>query len=324
MTDADERGHSQQAPYDVPFGARFALVAFEVDLLGAHADADLRRGAVQALHRDPDHGPALHLNGGVLRAASLDASVEEVRRAEEPGHELRLRVLVDVARLADLLDPPVAHHRESVRHRHRFFLVVRDVQERDPDLLLDPLQLELHLLAKLQVERAERFVEQEQARIVDERASERDPLLLTARELSGLASLEPLEVDEAQDLLHAAFGLGPRDLLAPQAEFHVVDHIEMGEQRVGLEDRVDVSAVRREVGDVPPGEVDGADARVLEPPDHPERGRLPAPRRPEQAEELAAPDIEGQVVDRCDLPEPLRHAVEADVDLVQAPALLTH
>ena len=49
------------------------------------------------------------------------------------------------------------------------------------------LQLELHLLAQLQVERAERLVEQQHARPVDERARERDALALAARELDRLA-----------------------------------------------------------------------------------------------------------------------------------------
>ena len=55
------------------------------------------------------------------------------------------------------------------------FLVVRDVHERDADLVLDPLELELHLLAELEVERAERLVEERRARAaVDERASQGD------------------------------------------------------------------------------------------------------------------------------------------------------
>ena len=49
------------------------------------------------------------------------------------------------------------------------------------------LELDLHLLAQLQVERAERLVEQQHARAVDDRARERDALALAAGELDGLA-----------------------------------------------------------------------------------------------------------------------------------------
>ena len=53
------------------------------------------------------------------------------------------------------------------------------------------LQLELHLLAQLQVERAERLVEKQHLRLVDERARERDALLLAAGELARLPLLQP-------------------------------------------------------------------------------------------------------------------------------------
>ena len=67
---------------------------------------------------------------------------------------------------------------------------MRDVHEGDADLLLDALELELQLPAQAQVERAERLVEQQRPRPVDERAGERDALLLAAGELRRLALLE--------------------------------------------------------------------------------------------------------------------------------------
>jgi hypothetical protein len=71
------------------------------------------------------------------------------------------RSLVQVVRLPGLLDQAVAHDDDQVAHRQRLLLVVGHVDERDPDLLLEGLELELHLLAQLQVEGAERLVEQE-------------------------------------------------------------------------------------------------------------------------------------------------------------------
>ena len=72
-----------------------------------------------------------------------------------------------------------------------------------PDLALDPLQLDLHLLAQLQVERAERLVEQQHGRAVDERARERDALLLAAGELARPRLLAPAQLDELERLRHA-------------------------------------------------------------------------------------------------------------------------
>ena len=57
-----------------------------------------------------------------------------------------------------------------------------------PDLGLDPLELELHLPAQLEVEGAERLVEQQHLGPVDQRPGQRDPLLLAAGELVRLAA----------------------------------------------------------------------------------------------------------------------------------------
>ena len=120
-----------------------------------------------------------------------------------------------------------------------------DVDERDPDLLLDGLELDLHLLAELEVERAERLVEQQHARPVDERAGERDPLPLAARELAGLAPVVALEPDHAERLGDPRRALGLGDLADHQPVRDVVADGHVREQRVVLEDRVDVAVERR-------------------------------------------------------------------------------
>ena len=101
----------------------------------------------------------------------------------KPADELVGRVLVDLRGRADLLDAALVEHGQAVAHRQRLLLVVRDVDERDADLVLDALELGLHALAQLEVQRAERLVEQQHARAVDDRARERDALALAAGEL---------------------------------------------------------------------------------------------------------------------------------------------
>ena len=119
--------------------------------------------------------------------------------------------------MPELLDPAVVHHRDPVAHRERLLLVVGDVDEGDPDLDLDALELDLELLSELEVERAERLVEQQHVRPVDEGAGEGDALLLAAGQLVRLAPFVAREVDEVQRLGHAPADLGPRDVLAAAA-----------------------------------------------------------------------------------------------------------
>ena len=78
------------------------------------------------------------------------------------------------------------------------------VDERDPDLLLDALELDLHLLAQLEVEGAERLVEQQDGRPVDERPGQGHALRLAARDLAGLATFEAWQLDELEHLRDAA------------------------------------------------------------------------------------------------------------------------
>ena len=89
-------------------------------------------------------------------------------------------MVVDLARAPYLLDLPAVHDGDPVGHRKRLVLVVGHVHERRPQLGLNPLQLELHLLAELHVQGAQRLVEQQRGRLVDERAGQSNALLLAA------------------------------------------------------------------------------------------------------------------------------------------------
>ena len=131
-------------------------------------------------------------------------TVEHVGGADEVGDEPVDRVLVDVARLADLLDAAVVEDREPVAQRQGLVLVVGDDDEGDADLALNRLELHLHLLAQLEVERAERLVEQQDLRAADQGAGQGDALALAARELRGLARSVVGEPDHVERLGGAA------------------------------------------------------------------------------------------------------------------------
>ena len=104
------------------------------------------------------------------------------------------------AGVPDLLDPARFNDRDAVAHRQRLLLVVGDEHEGDAGLALDLLELDLHLLAQLEVERAERLVEQQHRRPVHQRAGERDALALAAGQLAGLALAVVAETDPVQRL----------------------------------------------------------------------------------------------------------------------------
>ena len=215
--------------------------------------------------------------------------LDQVGDADEPGHERGPRPLVHLGGPADLLDPAAAEHRDAVAHRQRLFLVVRDVDERDAHLALHPLQLELHLLAELEVQRAERLVQQQHVRFVHDGPGQRDALALAAGQLGRLAAAEPGQPDHLQGPVHLLPPLRLGHPAHPQPVLDVLRHGHVREQRVVLEHGVDVPGVRRHPGDVAAAELDPPGVRPLEPGDQPEQGGLARPGRPEQGEELPGP-----------------------------------
>ena len=114
-----------------------------------------------------------------------DSSSSRLEVPTKLADERCRRMLVDLAGRADLFEPAMAEDGDPRAHRQRLALVVGDEDERDAHLALDRAQLDLHLLAELEVERAEWLVEQQHPRLVDERSGERHPLALPAGQLVG-------------------------------------------------------------------------------------------------------------------------------------------
>ena len=124
-------------------------------------------------HREPVRRPAprAYRARPYRRGSEPSPSTSTIACREAVGgpHEVRdkqrLRPAVGLDRVADLLDLARVHDRDPIRHRKRLLLIVGDVHERDPDLALDLLEHHLHLLSELQIECAERLVEQQHRRL---------------------------------------------------------------------------------------------------------------------------------------------------------------
>ena len=73
------------------------------------------------------------------------------------------------------------------RGDHRLGLVVRDIDRRDAELVVQPADLGAHLLAQLGVQVGQRLVEQQHLRLDDDGAGERHALLLAPGQLGRVA-----------------------------------------------------------------------------------------------------------------------------------------
>ena len=131
--------------------------------------------------------------------ASSALPLHDIAHADEAGDELRARPVVDFLRRAGLLDLAGVHHRDHVGGGHRLGLVVGDVDRGVAVLVVQAAHLEAHLLAQVGVEVGQRLVEQQRLRLDDQRARQRDALLLAAGQLAGIAVGQRRELRGGED-----------------------------------------------------------------------------------------------------------------------------
>ena len=136
---------------------------------------------------------------------------------------------------AALEDPAVDDHADLVGERGGVLEVVRDEDRRQRELAEQLVELDPHRRLRVGVERRQRLVEQEDARLERERPRERDALALAARQLADARSRRGARSGTAR----AARATGDA---ATGAEAHVREHVEMREQRVLLEEVADTRA----------------------------------------------------------------------------------
>ena len=134
------------------------------DALGGHVEPRLGMGV------DADRHPAI---GSTDNLAGQEV---HLGRTDEAGDEQVVGPGIEFERRPDLLDAAIVECDDPVGQRHRFDLVVRDVDHGGPEFAVQPLDLEPHLHAQRCIEVRQRFVEQEHLGIAYDGAPDSDAL----------------------------------------------------------------------------------------------------------------------------------------------------
>ena len=182
----------------------------------------------------------------------------------------------------------------------------------DPQLLLQLAQLDLHVFAKLRIQRGQRFVEKEQRGIDGQRPGDGDPLALASGQLVDSTVPDPGKPDEIEQLAGAGVARRAPHAANPQRIDHVFHHGEVGEQRERLEHHAEPAPVGRNARLVDAVHQDPAAGGKLQPRDQAQERGLSATRGAEQADEGAVRDVDIDVVDRGDRAERLREPPETE------------
>ena len=110
-------------------------------------------------------------------------------------------------------------------------------------------ELEAHFGAQLCIEVGERLVEQEGLWIPHDGAAQRHALALAAREGRGPALHQRRQTEKLRGLLHLGVDLLHRATAHAKAEGHVLPHVHVWIEGIGLEDDRDVAIAWGDVVD---------------------------------------------------------------------------
>ena len=259
------------------------------------------RRAVGPVARPGNAQPAADERTSIAVVPALD----EIHGADEVGHEQPLRPAIEDPWCVHLLHDALVHHGDPVGERQCLFLIVRDKDRRDADLALQRLQFFPHPHAQPRVEVAERFVQEQDLRLQDQRPRHGDALLLAAGQLVRPFACCMRETDQFERLAYLPVDRRGGQTPQPQTEGDVVRHGHMRPEIEPLKHHRRGAPLRRQRQHTVPLNQDIAAVRCDEAADHPQRRRLPASRRPQQAHQLTVMDIQREVVDRRRRPEAL-------------------
>ena len=232
------------------------------------------------------------------------------------------RALVEVARRACLGDASADHHDDLVGHRHRLGLVVGDVDERLSGPAVQCAYFAAHANAQAGVEIGERFVEQEERGIADERAPQRHALLLPAGKLAGLAIKKLVEAQRRGGLLHLRGDRAPRaartghkgsqqrdpakrrQMPHGQRQGDILRNRQMRIERVGLKDHRDIALVGGLPADVRAGQQHVSRAGTVKAGHDAQSSGFAAAGGSQEGCETARPDRDVHLVENRRRPKP--------------------
>ncbi len=256
----------------------------DLDVFRSNADEQARTTIVNQRLDDPT---------GQRLIGSLGGPDVDLWRADEPGREEGWWPGIERRRRRQRHDGALRHDRDPIRDGRGLRLIMGHEDGGHLQVQLEPPDLGPDLDSEVGVEVRERFVEQEDHRLLHQRPSERDPLPLAARKLVRPPSEEPAHAQEAGDLVHVTLGLLSLHSCRVEREADVLADGHVRVDRVILEDVTDAAALRSQSRDVDPVEQDSPRLGPDEPGDEPEGRGLAAARRPHERHQLAVAN--GQV-----------------------------
>ncbi len=159
-----------------------------------------------------------------------------------------MRTLVDVFGRSDLLDAPGVHDDDAIGHGHRLDLVVRDIDRRVVEFVVQAADFEAHVAAKIRIEIGQRLIQQKNVGLGRQRPRQRDALLLTAGQFRGIALGLREELRGVEQDVGTGLPLRRRHRFHFQAVADILPNRHVRPHGVALEDHAHVAPLGRNDG----------------------------------------------------------------------------
>ncbi len=193
-------------------------------------------------------------------------------------------------RRISLFNIPLTHHHYTIGYFGRLFLVVGHEHAGEFQLFMQLTQPATQLFTHLRIQRAKRFIKQQNLRFYSQRARQRHALFLAAGKLCRITICQMSKLHHLQQFCHFRFdGCGIRALATwqhRQAKSDIVEHRHMTEQRVMLEHETDLAIARVQAADVGAVEANMPAGLMLQPGDNAQQRGFPGTGRPQQRDHL--------------------------------------
>src|SRR5450755_2167175 len=269
------------------------------------------------------HPPALRRHDlADVAVASCETSSDTIIGADESCNECGRGLVVELLGRTALLKAAAVHDRDVIGEDECLRLIVGDIDKGCAKGCLQLLQLNLHMLAQLQVERAQGLIEEQQRRLKHQAARNRNPLSLAAGEFINAFVRSSREPNPLEHGVRAATALILAHAATSKTKGDVLAHRHHREERELLKDHIHRAAIRRDRLHALATNLDIAAVGCDEARNHSQQRGLAAAGGPQDGEETAALDGERKIVDRAMVGEVLAQPLYGEVRSTQLAALM--
>ena len=160
---------------------------------------------------------------------------------------------------------------------------------------LKPLQLKLHLLTQLEIQRTQRLVEQQNLGLWRQRPRKRNALLLPARDLPGLAVRHLSHFDELHHLFDCRLNLSLRPAKHFKPKANILGNRQMWKKRITLKHSIHGPLVRRQIQQILAKHIKRPGGRMFKSSNQAQKRGLAAARWPQKREKLVILDLKARI-----------------------------